>query len=156
MRDADPFVVVTVLLLVAGILPLIGTVLLVIYRVRAEAATREKEDGINVPLVASQAAVKGVPWLIWVFNFWTPRLVLHPDALEYRVLRHRRRAYAEIAQVDYLRSAIGTSNVIVDFPDSRWSFLAWVPDRNAAQELIRRLQDQGCATSPRAAVLLRS
>ncbi len=156
MPDADPFVFTAALLLATGVLPLVGTVALVIYRIRTKATKQTKDSGINVPLVAGQSAIKGLPWLIWAFNFWTPRLVLRADALEYRVFRLRRRAYAGIAQVDYLRSAIGTPNVIVDFPDSRWSFLAWVPERNAARDLIRRLQDKGCAISTRATTLLRT
>ncbi len=156
MPDTDPLGLAVVLLLVVSILPLIGTVALVIRRVRASTTASTKADGIHVTLVASQAAIKGVPWLAWVFNLWTPKLVLHLDGIEYRIFLPRRRAYAEIAQVDYVRSAIGTSHVVVDFPDNRWSFLAWVPDRNAARDLIRRFRDEGCAISPRAAGLLRA
>lgn len=151
----DLLVLVTLLLLVFGVLPLIGTIILVIVRMWGKVAAQQKDGSVHVPLIASQIAVRGLPWLVWTFNFWTPKLILHADALEWRVFRLQRRTYAEIARVGY-SNIMGMQNVIIDFPDRQWSFQPWVPNRKAAQDLIRRLQDHGCALSPRAAQLLRN
>lgn len=64
---------------------------------------------------------------------WTPRFVLHSEAIEYRVFRGRRRAYAEIIQVDHVCIPVAFSNVVIGFADSRWSLAAWVPNRNSAR-----------------------
>lgn len=154
MPDFDPFILVTILLLVTGVLPLIGTIILVVARTWGRVATQQNGGGIHVPLIASQTASRGLPWVVWTFNFWTPKLVLHADALEWRVFRLQRRTYAEIAQVGY-SNVMGMQNVIVDFPDRRWSFQAWVANRKSAQALIHRLQDHGCPLSKRAAWLVR-
>ena len=151
----DLFVLVAVLLFFTGVLPLIGTIILVTARTWGKVATQQKDGSVHVPLIASQIAVRGLPWLVWTFNFWTPKLTLHADALEWRVFRLQRRTYVEIAQVGY-SNIMGMQNVVIDFPDRRWSFQPWVPNRKGAQELIRQLQNHGCALSPRAARLLRS
>lgn len=151
----DLFVLVAVLLFFTGVLPLIGTIILVTARTWGKVAAQQKDGSVHVPLIASQIAVRGLPWLVWTFNFWTPKLTLHADALEWRGFRLQRRTYAEIARVGY-SNIMGMQNVIIDFPDRRWSFQPWVPNRKGAQELIRQLQNHGCALSPRAARLLRS
>lgn len=81
--------------------------------------------------------------------------MLHADMLEWRVVRLQRRTYAGIARVGYC-NIMGMQNVIMDFPDRRWSFQAWVPNRKGAQELIRQLQEKGCLLSAGAAELLRN
>src|SRR5690606_1003136 len=123
----------TVLLLVFGVLPLIGTIILVFARTWGKVATQRKGGGVHVPLIASQMASRGLPWLVWTFTFWTPKLILHAGALEWRVFRLQRRTYAEIARVGY-SNIMGMQNVVIDFPDRRWSFQAWAPNRKGAQE----------------------
>lgn len=156
MREIDILVLAVALVLVTGILPLMATLGLVLHRIRAKTPTQVVGGRIDVPLVASQTGTRRMPWLVWAFNFWTPMLTLHPDAIEYRLFRLRRRPYSEIVEVGYMRTVIGSSNVILELSNTRWSFLAWVPGEGAARDLIRRLQESGCVISPRAASLLRT
>ena len=156
MHEIDPVVLAVTLILITGVLPILATLGLVLYRLRAKTPTQAIGGGIDIPLVASQTSTRRMPWLVWAFNLWNPRLALYPDAIEYRLFRLMRRPYSGIVRVDYVRTPIGTSNVILELADSRWSFVAWVPGRAAARDLISRLQESGCVISPRAAGLLRS
>lgn len=76
-----------------------------------------------IPLVASFAGWKGIPWLGWAHNSLSPLLVLHDDHIRYRVIRTRSMPYHVIAGVDY-RTAIATTNVVITFTDSITSFAA--------------------------------
>ena len=124
-------------------------------RLRAAARARPILDGtsVTIPLVAAFAGFKGMPWLACAHNSISPRLTLHADEVEVKVIRKRRRPYSRIQQVDY-RTGIGTRNVILAFTDSQLSFRGNTASTSLAREAIRRLQARGCPLSPRALALL--
>ena len=106
-----------------------------------------------IPLVASFAGWKGIPWLGWAHNSLSPLLVLHDDHIQYRVIRTHGKPYHVIAGVDY-RTAIATTNVVITFTDSITSFAANTRSEAIARAVIGQLADKGCPLSPRAAQLI--
>lgn len=124
-------------------------------RLRAAARARPIQDGtsVTIPLVAAFAGFKGMPWLACAHNSISPRLTLHADQVEVKVIRKRRRPYHQIQQVDY-RTGIGTRNVILTFTDSLLSFRGNTASHSLARDAIRLLRARGCPLSPRAQALL--
>lgn len=105
---------------------------------------------MDVPVVATFVGVRGVPTLALAHNNAAPLLRLDEDGLAYRVLRKRRRAYAEIARVDYVKSALGRM-LELTFASRLFTFVANVADDASAARCIARLQAAGCPLSDRAA-----
>ncbi|GGF65026.1 hypothetical protein GCM10007301_26050 [Azorhizobium oxalatiphilum] len=113
----------------------------------------QRGDTVYVPLVAAFSGWKGLPWLSWSHSNIGPRLALHPEHVECKVVWRRRKPYSRIALVDYRRT-IGTENVVLTFTDSISSFTGNTANRFVAREAIRSLRDHGCTLSDRAAKLL--
>ncbi len=74
------------------------------------------DSGLNVRLVAAFAGWKGIPWLCWAHSDLSPRLVLHADRVEFRVIRTRSKPYSSISRVDY-RKWHYTENIVLEFTD---------------------------------------
>lgn len=79
-------------------------------------------SGVNVRLVAAFAGWKGIPWLCWAHSDLSPRLVLHADRVEFRVIRTRSKPYSSISRVDY-RKWHYTENIVLEFTDSLTTFI---------------------------------
>lgn len=80
------------------------------------------DSGLNVRLVAAFAGWKGIPWLCWAHSDLSPRLVLHADRVEFRVIRTRSKPYSSISRVDY-RKWHYTENIVLEFTDSLTTFI---------------------------------
>lgn len=147
------FFFAAVVLLVA-----LGWMLLFLFFRRRLAAARgsgiePSGDGLRVPLVAAFSGWKGIPWLSWSSSNINPTLILHPDHIECRVIRTRRKPYEAVSRVDY-RETFGTNNVVLEFADSISSFAGNTANRVTARDAINQLSTRGCPLSPRARSLL--
>lgn len=111
------------------------------------------DGGRNIPLIAAFAGWKGIPWIGWASSNIGPRLVLHRDHLEFKVIRTRTRPYTDVSNVDY-RRAIWTENVVIEFADSIASFAGNAANRSVAQDAVRFLFEKGCPLSERAKELI--
>ncbi|HBN9741858.1 hypothetical protein ACV33P_01355 [Pseudomonas aeruginosa] len=109
-------------------------------------------SGVNVRLVAAFAGWKGVPWLCWAHSDLSPRLVLHADRVEFRVIRTRSKPYSSISRVDY-RKWHYTENIVLEFTDSLTTFIGNTMNPATARQAIRYLQEKGCLLSERASNL---
>jgi hypothetical protein len=106
-----------------------------------------------ITLEAAFAGFTFLPWFAWASNSLNPKLILHADHVEYRVLRTRTRPYSEIARVDY-RKAPGTENVVLEFHAAKMTFIANTGLVGRTREAITLLHQQGCPLSERAQALL--
>lgn len=84
-----------------------------------------------------------------------PRLILHPDRVEFRLFRLRSKPYSSISRVDY-RKTRGTENIVLEFRDSVTSFIGNTGNRATARAAIRHLHGKDCHLSEHAIALLRS
>ncbi|WP_295864918.1 hypothetical protein [uncultured Xanthomonas sp.] len=109
------------------------------------------EKPLIVTLEAAFAGLTFLPWFAWAHNSLNPRLILHADHVEYRVLRTRTRPYREIASVDY-RKTWGTENVVLAFQGAKTTFIANTGLLRRTREAIAFLQQQGCPLSARAGI----
>ena len=110
------------------------------------------DSGLNVRLVAAFAGWKGIPWLCWAHSDLSPRLVLHADRVEFRVIRTRSKPYSSISRVDY-RKWHYTENIVLEFTDSLTTFIGNTMNPAMARQAIRYLQEKGCPLSERASNL---
>lgn len=101
------------------------------------------DSGLNVRLVAAFAGWKGIPWLCWAHSDLSPRLVLHADRVEFRVIRTRSKPYSSISRVDY-RKWHYTENIVLEFTDSLTTFIGNTMNPATARQAIRYLQEKGC------------
>lgn len=106
-----------------------------------------------ITLEAAFAGFTFLPWFAWASNSLNPKLILHADHVEYRVLRTRTRPYSEIARVDY-RKAPGTENVVLEFHGATMTLIANTGFVRCAKEALMLLHQQGCPLSERAQALL--
>ncbi|VZR90594.1 hypothetical protein PERCYII40_4177 [Pseudomonas aeruginosa] len=104
------------------------------------------DSGLNVRLVAAFAGWKGIPWLCWAHSDLSPRLVLHADRVEFRVIRTRSKPYSSISRVDY-RKWHYTENIVLEFTDSLTTFIGNTMNPATARQAIRYLQEKGCPLS---------
>lgn len=108
---------------------------------------------LHLPLAAGFAGIKGLPWISWASSDIRPRLVLHPDVVEYGVVRSHRLPYAAVSRVDVRRTA-GTCNVVLEFHGRLSSFAGNLVDPGKARLAVQLLAERGCPLSPRAERLL--
>ncbi|MGP8904482.1 hypothetical protein ACT014_11685 [Pseudomonas aeruginosa] len=94
------------------------------------------DSGLNVRLVAAFAGWKGIPWLCWAHSDLSPRLVLHADRVEFRVIRTRSKPYSSISRVDY-RKWHYTENIVLEFTDSLTTFIGNAMNPATARQAIR-------------------
>lgn len=151
----------TVIVIAAGALVIGGAWLTVVLSIRSRlsAAKRNRIETVGedarIPLVAAFSGWKGVPWLCWSSSDLKPTLVLHPDHIECRVIRTRRKPYGVVSRVDY-RESLGTTNIVLEFSDSLSTFIGNTGNRDLARDAINRLAEKGRPLSPRAKDLLAS
>ncbi len=154
MSDMQDIVFIMAAVLLLGIFWLI---LFLFIKSRMLAAKHKRIEitgnSARVPLVAAFSGWKGVPWICWSSSNLKPSLILHPDAIEYRVIKTRRKSYDAVSRVDY-RQSIGTTNIILEFSDSLSSFVGNTANKNLARDVIEQLAQKGCPLSPRAERLL--
>lgn len=111
------------------------------------------ETPLIVTLEAAFAGLTFLPWCAWAHNSLNPKLILHADHVEYRVLRTRTRPYREIAMVDYRRTW-GNENVVLEFRGAKATFIANTGLVRRTREAIAFLDRQGCPLSARTRGLL--
>ena len=142
---------------VVFLLALIGAALLFHVRAKLAAAAQSRivpdGQGLRVPLVAAFSGWKGVPWFGFSSSDLKPTLILHPDHVECRVIRTRRKPYGAVSRVDY-RATLGTRNLVLEFRDSLTSFAGNTANADVAREAVRLLSEKGCPLSARARRLL--
>lgn len=146
------------LIVVAMLSILSGGAALVLYiRMRLSTARQSRiephGDGARIPLVAAFSGWKGIPWISWSSSTLKPTLILHPDHIECRVVRTRRKPYGSVSRVDY-RETVGTNNIVLEFSDSLSSFVGNTAARDLARDAILQLARRNCPLSPRAERLL--
>ena len=106
---------------------------------------------IAVPLSAAFGSRKGLGPLAGTHNNLNPLLVLHADAVEYRVVKRTTAPYADIAEVD---AAPGrwSSDIILTFGDG-YRFAGRTKDRGALAAALKLLAAKGCALTAAASAL---
>ncbi len=97
---------------------------------------------VIVPLSAAFGSRKGLGPLAGTHNNLNPLLVLHADALEYRVVKRTTAPYAEIAEAD---AAPGrwSSDIILTFGDG-YRFTGRTKNRDALAAALKLLATKGC------------
>ncbi|WP_160139677.1 hypothetical protein [Chryseobacterium sp. c4a] len=113
-----------------------------------EPITEGPDHTINVPLIGSFILVKGLYPISIANNSISPRLILHDTFVEYKVLFTKKRAYNEIQQVHILLAPL-TTNIILEFKDSRKSFAGNLNNKQKLAEVLRILK-QKCPLSLKA------
>lgn len=108
---------------------------------------------LNVPLKASFGGWKFLPWIAWGSNSMKPKLTLHPDVIEFRLFRLREKPYSSVSMVDY-RSSWRTENIVIEFNDSKSTFIGNTGDRELVRNALIYMRDKGCPLSKRAAALV--
>lgn len=145
-------IVLAMLILLYG-----GAALVLIVRMRLSTARRSRiephGEGARIPLIAAFSGWKGIPWISWSSSTLKPTLILHPDHIECRVVRTRRKPYEAVSRVDY-RETVGTNNIVLEFTDSLSSFVGNTASRDLARDAILQLARRNCLLSPRAERLL--
>lgn len=140
----------------SGVAAIWGAIFLMIRsRLQRAAQARAIIEGerVIIPLAAAFAVLRGAPLLAAARNSMAPRLVLHPDRVEVKVLRTRFHPYERITEVDY-RSGIGTRNVVLTFAGALFLFAGNTGNETLARDAISRLKAHGCPLSARAQALL--
>ncbi|WGD31469.1 hypothetical protein AncyloWKF20_06480 [Ancylobacter sp. WKF20] len=124
-------------------------------RLRTAGAARieRREGALHVPLIAAFSGWKGIPWVSWARSNVAPRLVIHAEHVECRVIRTRRKPLSLISRVDY-RATIGTENIVLEFSDSLTSFVGNTANRALTREALAHLAGLGCPLSERARLLV--
>lgn len=110
--------------------------------------TEGSDHTINVPLIASFIAIKGLYPISIANNSISPRLILHESFVEYKVLFTRKRSYNEIQQV-HIFLAPFTTNIILEFKDSRKSFAGNLNNKQKLTDVLKILK-QKCSLSLKA------
>ena len=113
----------------------------------------EANGSIHVHLVASFVGWKGVPWIVWGINSVNPRLAFHRDRIVYRVFRLNSRPYSSISRIDY-RRAIFTENIILEFNDSKLTFIGNTANREVAELILEFVKLKHCPLSDRSIKLI--
>ena len=155
MIQSDHLVpLVLALVVLFGAVPIAWATIAAIHRKRTGWLINDEKGGIHIPQIGGLLSLKGQSWFILAFNYWRPLLLLSPGGFEYRMLRRHRREYSAISLVDYARTVIGTRNVIVEFKESPFSYIAQVPADDIARNAILAFQSKGCLLAPRALELV--
>ncbi|MGK9236679.1 hypothetical protein KXS07_32810 [Inquilinus limosus] len=145
-----------VILLVAGTFWLvIAGIRGKIRRVAARRPVAGPDGSVDIPLAAGFRGIRGIPWIAVSHSDVGPRLRLHPDGIEFKVVRTERRAYSEVSSVD-IRTAVATVNVVIEFRTSLRSFAGNVASLATAAEAVDILAAKGCPVTPRAEAVRRS
>ncbi|AWB07255.1 hypothetical protein A6A40_19580 (plasmid) [Azospirillum humicireducens] len=148
------FIVLTMFFVLSG-----GAALVFFVRMRLSTARLSRiephGEGARIPLVAAFSGWKGIPWISWSSSTLKPTLILHPNHIECRVVRTRRKPYDAVSRVDY-RETIGTNNIVLEFTDSLSSFVGNTASRDLARDAVLQLARRDCPLSPRAEGLLAS
>ena len=105
--------------------------------------------GVSVPLRAAFTVWRAVPWFAVASNNAGPRLVLHPDAVEARVLRARHAPYDAIAEADGV-VRLGRALLTLTWTDGLFAFRATLRDRADLAPTLRALAARGVPLTDRA------
>lgn len=141
---------------IAGVALIWGLVFLMIRsRLRQAASAKAVHDGarVTIPLISGFAALRGLPFLASARNSISPRLILHADHVEVKVLRTGNHPYNTVERVDY-RRGLGTRNVVLTFSGHAFTFWGNTGNEALAGEAIGLLAARGCPLTPRAQALL--
>ncbi|MBM4263435.1 MAG: hypothetical protein FJ145_18645 [Deltaproteobacteria bacterium] len=109
--------------------------------------------GLAVPLRAAFQVFKRWPLIGVASNNLNPSLVLHGDGVEYNLVKHRRRSYADVEMVD-ARQWVGGHDIIF-----HWRGAFFASRMNLAQadwlpQLLGFFSDKGCLLSTPAREIL--
>jgi hypothetical protein len=111
------------------------------------------DGGFSIPLRASFLVFRKFPLLGVATNNAAPRLILHDDRIEHRVITRQIHRYEELERVD-ARQALGTQNIILYWRRGVFAFSANLGAENALVELLRFFQSRGIVLTKRATSLL--
>lgn len=140
---------------------IVSTVVMLLYRgwkKRSSAVARGEievgvDGGRSIPLMASFAGVRGMPWWFAVAtNNARPLLEILRSGLRYRVIRKRERSFAEIERVD-VRTFWKTVNLDIAFRGDLLTLAANVGTLERAREALA-LFPPGVPMTPRAQAVL--
>jgi hypothetical protein len=97
-------------------------------------------DGANriVPVLATFGGLRGLTWIGVSRNNLSPRLVIEPDGISFKVLRSQSRRYEQIEQID-LRMFGATINIRFLFRGEATTFDANVGNLALAAEVLKLL-----------------
>lgn len=147
--ESLPFFIVGLFIITVGISTFLMLRIIKKIRNRKNAPlTEDSEKTINVPLIASFMLIKGLYPISTSSNSISPRLLLHENFVEYKVIFSKKRSYDEIEQIQILLGP-ATTNVILEFKDSRMSFAGNLNDKQKLAEVLKILK-QKCRLSPKA------
>ena len=109
--------------------------------------------GIAIPIYVTTAGIKGVPFLSFGKNGFSPALRLFENEIEYKLFRIHRRSYQEIECVDTL-SRNASRHLIFNWKESRWTFHAMVIREDWLVEVLQFLQLKNVTLSGKAQSVL--
>jgi len=110
-------------------------------------------EGIEIPLRASFTGLSFLPGIALGHNSLNPLLHLHPDGIEYRVIRRRRRHWSDVARVDAF-TAFGTRDLTFRWTDTVFAFTANIGDDRSRILVLRIVEYRGLTLSESARRLL--
>lgn len=132
-------IIITVLLS-CGLFTLIAVLIMKTWDRKGREPLRQLDgQTVEVPLVAAFSRIKRIPFLAMTENSLNPRLVLHSDHLEYRVLRTKRYRYEEVEAVD-IRLGMLRANLVLKFSNSRWAFYGNMRYKEKLAAVLRILE----------------
>ena len=111
------------------------------------------DGGFSIPLRASFLILRKFLLLGVATNNAAPRLILHEDRIEHRVIISQIHRYEELEHVD-ARQALGTQNIILYWRRGVFAFSANLGAEDALVELLRFFQRRGIVLTARVTSLL--
>ncbi len=102
-------------------------------------------EGYSVPIIASFRGFKNVPLVALAYNNLSPKLIIYPDHIQFKVVFTFTKKYNEISNISIFRT-IGTENIIFLFKDSKLTFSANLADRKALKTLVIFLKNKDLKT----------
>lgn len=106
------------------------------------------EAGFAVPLRAAFQVLRRWPLMGVASNNLNPSLTLHSDTIEYKVLKSKRRSYADIATID-ARQWIGGHDIIFHWRDAFFATRMNLARPELLVELLSFFSNRGCKLSAR-------
>jgi hypothetical protein len=111
------------------------------------------EGGFSIPLRASFLVFKKLPIFGVATNNAAPRLSLHKDHIEFRVITRQIRQYEDLESVD-ARQTFGTQNIVLHWRRGFFAFCANVGAEESLVALLQFFQSRGIELAERAGWIL--
>jgi len=106
-------------------------------------------EGYSVPIIASYRGLSNAPLISLAHNNLSPKLIIYPDHIQFKVVFPFTKKYEEISQISIFRM-IWTENIIFSFKDNKQTFSASLANKKALKSLVVFLKNKGLKTDKKA------